>query len=144
MSSGCLHPIPHGRCPQPECGCWLLSVSVRGEEGRYYLLLASHPTTTRHTTQLHTDMETRLDNHPIFAVLVPACMEESAHCNPVPPLTLHCTVCRHPLYLLIYFVSTVYINQFIDSFSEMASSEIIVNVKYDNEPKHLFEFQNKR
>ena len=65
--------------PQPECGCWLLSVSVRGEEGRYYLLLASHPTTS-HTTQLHTDMETRLDNHPIFAVLVPACMEESAHC----------------------------------------------------------------
>ena len=70
---------------------WLLSVSVRGEEGRYYLLLASHPTTTSHTTQLHTDMETRLDNHPIFAVLVPDCMEESAQCDPVPLLTLHCT-----------------------------------------------------
>lgn len=109
MSPGCLHPIPHGRCPQPECGCWLLSVSVRGEEGRYYLLLASHPTTTSHTTQLHTDMETRLDNHPIFAVLVPACMEESAQCDPVPLLTLHCTVYR--LYLLAHFtVSTVYLS----------------------------------
>ena len=66
--------------PSLSVDTWLLSVSVRGEEGRYYLLLASHPTTTTsHTTQLHTDMETRLDNHPIFAVLVPACMEESAH-----------------------------------------------------------------
>ena len=83
--------------PSLSVDTWLLSVSVRGEEGRYYLLLASHPTTpATPLSLLYTDMETRCrQSSYLFAVLVAACMEESADCDPVPPLTLH----RHPLYV---------------------------------------------
>ena len=93
--------------PSLSVASWLLSVSVRGEEGRYYLPVASHPTTTSHTTQLHTDMETRLDNHPIFAVLVPACMEES-RCH-----RSHCTAQyagTHSIYLSILYLLCILIN----------------------------------
>ena len=114
--------------PSLSVDTWLLSVSVRGEEGRYYLLLASHPPHQPHHSAhlLYTDMETRCrQSSYLFAVLVAACMEESArYYDPVPPLTLHCTVHRHELYLLVHLtVSTVYINRFIVSFSEMGSPQ---------------------